>query len=238
MSKIFLSYSSKDIERAGVIVKALENEGYCVFWDTEIPVGETWDEYIGEKLDNAEKVVVLWTENSVKRRWVREEARKALRDKKLIPVMLEDVSLPLGFGSIQSIKLIDWDGQSNRFFDKLLSELNNRDSTTKSSVSKQNDILEQPSQRVFGQSEDVIKVIERAKKDSNAFYKVLYNYSNEEFLKRKKNRAIVDVDQYYSGIVGFGRLIYDVTRSTISILILGGVLLFIIYILFDHFSKS
>jgi uncharacterized membrane protein YhaH (DUF805 family) len=49
----------------------------------------------------------------VKSQWVREEARLARDKGKLIPVLIEEVSVPLGFGEVQAAHLTDWNGDPN-----------------------------------------------------------------------------------------------------------------------------
>jgi len=42
MSDIFLSYASEDRARVLGLVKALEAQGWTVFWDRMIPAGKTF----------------------------------------------------------------------------------------------------------------------------------------------------------------------------------------------------
>jgi len=57
--------------------------------------------------------VVLWSSGSVKSEWVKTEASEGNRRSILVPVMIEDVLLPLAFRRIEAAKLIDWDGTSD-----------------------------------------------------------------------------------------------------------------------------
>ncbi|MGH6905280.1 MAG: toll/interleukin-1 receptor domain-containing protein [Geminicoccaceae bacterium] len=61
MAQIFLSYSSADRVRAEVLKNWFESLGWSVFWDREIPPGESWESYLLAHLDQADCVVVLWT---------------------------------------------------------------------------------------------------------------------------------------------------------------------------------
>jgi hypothetical protein len=47
MTDIFVSYAREDQERVRPIVKELEHRNWSVFWDLEIPPGETWESFIG-----------------------------------------------------------------------------------------------------------------------------------------------------------------------------------------------
>jgi len=126
MSDIFLSYSSKDRERIRPLEKALEAQGWTVFWDRDIPVGKTWRSFIGEEIQNCLCIVVVWTKNSVQSEWVIEEAEEGKARRILFPVSLDGVRPPFGFGSIQSADLSDWEKDSDhRGYNLLVQELDN-----------------------------------------------------------------------------------------------------------------
>lgn len=124
MSEIFLSYKSEDQPRAKIIAEALEQQGYSVWWDMTIPPGKTFDEVIEKALDSAKCVVVLWSRKSVLSDWVKEEASVAVKRRILLPVLIDDVKIPIGFKRIQAARLIDWQGTlPNPEFDLLLKSI-------------------------------------------------------------------------------------------------------------------
>lgn len=100
MADIFLSYSREDHTRAAEIAKALNAAGYEVFWDVEIPPGKSWADILEEKLAVCKAAVVLWSRVSTASKWVREEARLAHDRGKLIPVQIDELPPPFGFGEI------------------------------------------------------------------------------------------------------------------------------------------
>ena len=108
MADIFISYSSEDVSRIRPLAEALEKQGWSVFWDRKIPPGKTWREVIGEALESARSVIVAWSKTSAKSRWVQEEADWGLKRNLLIPIFIENVEPPLGFGAIQAANLTDW----------------------------------------------------------------------------------------------------------------------------------
>ena len=75
MADIFLSYARPDLEVARSVAEDLETEGYSVFFDQQIGVGESWDALIEAEIEAAGCVVVLWSPTSRGREWVRNEAR-------------------------------------------------------------------------------------------------------------------------------------------------------------------
>jgi len=74
MSDIFISYAREDRPRAAAIATALEEHGWSVWWDWNIPAGKTFRQVIQEQLDKARCVIVVWSAASVTRKWVIEEA--------------------------------------------------------------------------------------------------------------------------------------------------------------------
>jgi hypothetical protein len=108
MADIFISYARSDRARAQALARALEQQGYFVWWDPKIPPGKTFDQVIEEALDSARCVVVLWSTESVESDWVKEEAAEGKRRNILIPVLIDDVTIPLGFKRIQAANLTDW----------------------------------------------------------------------------------------------------------------------------------
>lgn len=110
MSQVFISYAKEDTLRAEMLSKALQDAGFSVWWDRHIPPGKTWDQVIGCALDAATCALVLWSKASVESRWVREEANRASRRECLIPVLIEKVDPPIGFGLLQAADLTEWRG--------------------------------------------------------------------------------------------------------------------------------
>ncbi len=109
MADIFISYAREDQERVKPIVDALEKQGWSVFWDRNIPVGQTWRSHIGNALDNASCVLVVWSRNSVNSKWVPQEADEANGRNVYVPILLDDVLPPLGFRDTQAANLTAWD---------------------------------------------------------------------------------------------------------------------------------
>jgi formylglycine-generating enzyme required for sulfatase activity len=113
MSDIFISYAREDRPRAEAIAKALEEHGWSVWWDWNIPAGRTFRQVIQEQLDKARCVIVLWSATSIARKWVIEEASEGEERGILVPVLIEKARPPLGFRSIQAADLTSWQGETN-----------------------------------------------------------------------------------------------------------------------------
>ena len=69
-------------------------------------------------------MLCVWTEQGVASRWVRTEAAEGAARDILVPVLMEDVRIPLAFRRIQAADLTDWEeGQEHEGFNELLAAL-------------------------------------------------------------------------------------------------------------------
>jgi hypothetical protein len=121
---IFVSYASQDRPAAEQVATALAAAGWSVWWDRTIPPGRVFDEVIEEALTAARCVVVLWTRTSVSSDWVKSEAAEGARRRILIPVLLEEVTIPLEFRRIQAASLAGWNSsRSHAGFESLVASI-------------------------------------------------------------------------------------------------------------------
>jgi TIR domain len=124
MSDIFLSYAHEDVDRVKMIAEALERQGWSVFWDRTIPAGKEWRDVIGKALAEARCIVVAWSKKSITSSWVHEEADEGRERGILIPLLIDDVRVPVGFRSLQTARLVEWDGaETSLAFQKLLADM-------------------------------------------------------------------------------------------------------------------
>ena len=112
MPDLFVSYKREDETRVATLVRALERQGISVWWDHGVPGGEEWRTSIESALTEARCVIVVWSHWSVgpEGGFVRDEAARAKARGILVPVLLDPVSPPLGFGELQAIDLTRWRG--------------------------------------------------------------------------------------------------------------------------------
>ena len=68
---------------------ALKSLQWSVWWDRDIAVGQSFDETIERQLKEAKSVVTLWSQASVDRPWVRNEARAAAKLGILAPAKID-----------------------------------------------------------------------------------------------------------------------------------------------------
>lgn len=110
MADVFISYSSKNRDRARTLATALADRGLSVWWDREILTGQAFDDAIERELEGAKSVVVLWSQDSVNSEWVRNEAASAAERGVLLPANIDGTRVPLEFRRKQTVDLTDWSG--------------------------------------------------------------------------------------------------------------------------------
>lgn len=121
MADIFISYASKDRNKAEELAETLSTHGWSVWWDRKIPLGKSYDEVIEKALGESKCVIVLWSAVSVVSEWVRNEASEAKRRGILVPVFVERVDAPLAFRLLNGADLYEWQaGTPNSEFDQLV----------------------------------------------------------------------------------------------------------------------
>jgi len=124
MSDLFISYAEENREIAAQLAGALEQVGWTVWWDREIPTGRVFADVIKEELDRATCVLVLWSRQSVGSTWVRREATAAMDQQKLFPILVDRVGPPWEFSDLHACDFVDWNGgRSAVAFERLIKDL-------------------------------------------------------------------------------------------------------------------
>ena len=108
MGHIFLSYAREDRAFAECAARVLEGRGHTVWWDRHIESGEEFAAQIEAELDKADVVLVGWSKQSVKSRWVRDEASVGGDTGRLVPVSVDGTRAPMGFRQFQTLDLTGW----------------------------------------------------------------------------------------------------------------------------------
>ncbi len=110
---VFLSYVRADRARAGKLAAVLQKSGLTVWWDMMIEGGAAFADSIGNALETADAVIVLWSRASIASDWVRDEATQGRDRKRLVPVTLDGSDPPLGFRQYQAVDLSRWRGKQD-----------------------------------------------------------------------------------------------------------------------------
>lgn len=110
-AKLFVSYASDDRRLIAPLVDFLRAQGWEVWWDRQLDVGEAFDRRIERELGAADCVVVVWSRTSVASNWVLSEAMAGFEANRLVPVALDArLSIPLPFNRVHAASLVDWTG--------------------------------------------------------------------------------------------------------------------------------
>jgi hypothetical protein len=120
---VFISYKREDEATVAKLVSGLEAAGLVVWWDRDIEGASGWRDAIHERLTTAACVIVVWSKTSVSGagEFVQDEAAVAKSRGTFLPVRVDRVEPPLGFGQQQALDLIGWRGNRRdpRFRDVL-----------------------------------------------------------------------------------------------------------------------
>ena len=112
MSDVFISYARPDEAQAKRVAEALQQLGYRVWRDDELPAHRAYAEVIEERLRNAKAVVALWSAEAARSQWVRAEADAARGAGTLVQASLDGSMPPLPFNQIQCADLKSWNGRA------------------------------------------------------------------------------------------------------------------------------
>jgi queuine/archaeosine tRNA-ribosyltransferase len=100
-------------KRIVTILHELLSQRYSVWWDVHIHSGD-YRSQIESQLQRAKCVIPVWCRISRSDADVLDEAAYAQRHGiPLLPIRIEDVELPLGFGNLHTVDLIGWDGNAD-----------------------------------------------------------------------------------------------------------------------------
>jgi len=121
---IFISYKREEISFALNVRQALRAENFKVWWDGDLQTGQRWSEELDNALLEADAIIVLWSNESVKSEWVRHEASIGKIRSILTHVKIDDVNIPKPFDSIQAADLTKWDNNEKHIeFQKIVNSI-------------------------------------------------------------------------------------------------------------------
>jgi len=117
---VFVSYAHADLDRVKKLLDYLQSHNFVVWWDDDITIGRAFRNEIDTALQTASAIIVVWTQTSITRPFVLDEADLGQSKGILLPVVL-DAGLvpPMGFRQLQYAKLEDWTGGDHPELSKL-----------------------------------------------------------------------------------------------------------------------
>jgi WD40 repeat protein len=84
MADVFLSYSKEHRRLTESLADDLKAQGITVWWDTSLLPAGNFREEIDRELDAAKAVIIIWTPEASRSKWVRAEAEHADKQEKLV----------------------------------------------------------------------------------------------------------------------------------------------------------
>ncbi|BCX47653.1 TIR domain protein [Haloferula helveola] len=129
MSKVFISYSRADVEKAEELAEALEKEGIDFFLDsTGIVAGQSFTDQLGRELleqeiRKSDVIALLLSHNSKRSHWVEKDWQTALESKKLVvPVLLDEEGTENWVWPLVSDRMV-WHATEDRDLGQLAKEI-------------------------------------------------------------------------------------------------------------------
>lgn len=105
---VFISYSSKDLERVQMFVKLIKTNGLKCWYDKDMDPGKSgWMEQIMVALEESDKVLLYLTKNAIDSGDVKNEITNAsAKGKNIIPIIAEDINIPDSY--LYLIRKYEW----------------------------------------------------------------------------------------------------------------------------------
>jgi tetratricopeptide (TPR) repeat protein len=113
LADVFLSYARSSAAVAERIARELEQCGWSVWFDRELPAHRAYSDVIATELESASAVLVIWSKDAAISQWVRSEANRARERGKLVQARIDNATLPMPFDQIQCVDLGSWRGRGD-----------------------------------------------------------------------------------------------------------------------------
>lgn len=84
MADVYLSYANADREAAREATRRIEAAGFSVWTNSDLNLGDRWQQQLEHEFSAARAVIVLWSGISKTSRWVTSEVARAIHDKKVV----------------------------------------------------------------------------------------------------------------------------------------------------------
>jgi len=111
---VFVSYSHKDWQRVSLFIKKLQDNLCHVWFDEGIKSGSVWNDDLAEHLIQSDVILLFLSSSSIESEFVLSEVNFGRNhNKKILPVYLEPIELPIGLefqlSTVQAIHLYQFD---------------------------------------------------------------------------------------------------------------------------------
>jgi PASTA domain/TIR domain len=103
--RVFACFALADIGRVQPALDVLRAQGMSVNSEGDLAAGQSYTQVVTRLVDDADVVIVFWSQSSVQLQSVETQAIEGLRRGVLLPVLLDDALPPLAFRSVQAVDL-------------------------------------------------------------------------------------------------------------------------------------
>jgi hypothetical protein len=121
---VFISYAREDAALAQALADELRQEGFQVWIDDRLRLGQNYPDVITKAVRGARRVIVLWSRHAAASSWVPAEAHEGYKRQVLVPVQLDETELPLPFSVLHAVR---WPAQGPEAFQTIAAELRRLD---------------------------------------------------------------------------------------------------------------
>lgn len=110
MVDVFISYKREDHVRVDKLASLLKEFQLSVWHDAALQAGDDWHARIMQVAEKAKCIVVCWTDEAAKSRWVQNEVRAGLRREVLVPATWAPCERPYLLDKLHMANMTDWAG--------------------------------------------------------------------------------------------------------------------------------
>ncbi|MFM9942970.1 MAG: SUMF1/EgtB/PvdO family nonheme iron enzyme [Hyphomicrobiaceae bacterium] len=107
---VFITYKSERRAAAEHLAEIVRLHGYSVWFDYHLVKGRDFGRQIDHRIRSSKALIALWCARAVASEWVHEEVDLAAELGILLPVKIEECSLPAGNRRRDYVDLTAWDG--------------------------------------------------------------------------------------------------------------------------------
>lgn len=108
MVDVFISHAKADRKHLRRLAKALEAEGFDLWWEQNSAPDGKWTPGLQRALVDSAAILVCWSEESVGSQWVKAEASHGKDRNALIAITLGDCKIPAEFREIKAPDFARW----------------------------------------------------------------------------------------------------------------------------------
>lgn len=108
---VFISYKREEYQRVDQLASILREIGLTVWHDASLVSGDAWQIRIDEKAHVCRSLVLCWTREAGKSKYVKREAQIGMKRGVLTPVQFGPSRLPFAYRRLNFADMSNWNGE-------------------------------------------------------------------------------------------------------------------------------